>query len=279
MKNEKKHSLFHDYWFAFNKSYTWNLLKNHWFRFGFFWGIPVPVSVLAIGLWAKGQAITMSNTLEFLNAHPLLWVFPLHPFIFGFMFGAMGTIRCEKNALIKKLLNDLSNEARKDSLTGLANRRQLSEVYQQEIQRCQRNNLPLSLVLFDIDYFKKVNDTYGHHAGDIVLKNVAHILNGNSREYDTVARWGGEEFLALLPDSDAKNAEDFAERVRKQLEDKCHNAEGHKNIRCTLSAGITQCQPSEHLESALQRTDNALYQAKESGRNCSRKCLMSSPGQ
>ncbi len=150
-----------------------------------------------------------------------------------------------------------------DPLTGVANRRYFNEVASLNIARNARNGLPLSLLILDLDHFKKVNDIHGHATGDRVLVDIANMLQSLCRETDVIARWGGEEFTLLLPDTDQKGATTFAQRLADSLS--TYRFIDDKTI--TISQGIATYQPGDTIESLLKRADKALYQAKEKGRN------------
>lgn len=160
-----------------------------------------------------------------------------------------------------------------DPLTKTSNRRYLMHVFAQEIDRALRMGHPLSCIMLDIDYFKKINDTYGHQAGDEVLRELGQILIEGTRQYDTVAsdtvgvvaRYGGEEFTILLPHADIEAAYVVAERIRKKVES--HRMSN--SLSCTLSLGVSALNPSvsETPDELIKKADTALYQAKEHGRN------------
>lgn len=164
------------------------------------------------------------------------------------------------------LTHQLAFCARSDPLTGLANRRSLCERFEQERQRSLRNNTPLSLILCDIDHFKAINDTHGHECGDYVLRKLADMLRTNMRAQDTVCRWGGEEFLLLLPDTDEKGATRLAEKLRTLTESYPFSYHGIP-IRVTLCFGVHQCSREGHTDYHIRKADRKLYMAKEQGRN------------
>jgi diguanylate cyclase (GGDEF)-like protein len=163
-------------------------------------------------------------------------------------------------------LNELSFE---DSLTGLFNRRYLFDIVDKEMScedRCERH---FSILLFDIDFFKKINDRHGHHAGDFVLQRVAEVLKRTKRKTDIGFRYGGDEFVVLLPETDLKKSLIFGERLRGAIEKSDPIVMGHK-IRITISAGVSTCIPGRRgssLECLMDVADQALYNAKKSGRN------------
>jgi len=154
-----------------------------------------------------------------------------------------------------------------DGLTGLFNHRYFQEQLDSEIRRTARNNAPLSVILTDIDFFKKVNDTYGHPAGDAVLRSVADIIRSRIRETDIAARYGGEEFAVILTNTDSIGAKRFAEELRLAIQKEPFNVDGQE-IMVTLSLGIASI-PAEasSKEELIDRADQSLYFAKEHGRN------------
>ncbi len=171
----------------------------------------------------------------------------------------------KKNREIEKANRKITELSRTDPLTGLANRRYFQERYEQAFAFSQRHGSPLSLVMMDIDYFKHVNDTHGHDAGDEVLKAFGAILKENCRTEDFPARFGGEEFIVFLPRTAQNEALIFGNRVRKAFSsaDILENAE-----KITISAGIAELKPGEETpEGLIRRADQALYEAKEKGRN------------
>ena len=158
-------------------------------------------------------------------------------------------------------------EAKTDILTGLYNRRAYYEICHKEFQRLLRHHRSLSIIMFDIDHFKGINDTYGHDAGDNVLKSVATIVKNVIREYDYAFRMGGDEFLVLLPETNEKQALFLAERIRKRVGNRKFIEKGEKFF-ITASFGISQYNNIERsIEPIVKRADKALYHVKESGRN------------
>jgi diguanylate cyclase (GGDEF)-like protein len=176
---------------------------------------------------------------------------------------------------IKALQEELTraNEAllrasQTDGLTGLDNRRHVEERLTEMFGHAARLNEPLACVMCDVDHFKSVNDTYGHQAGDAVLQQVADILRTSAREIDRVGRYGGEEFIVLLPAANIADATAFAERVRREVEAREFTyADG--TVRRTLSAGVAAWPHPEirHQEALVKAADDALYLAKANGRN------------
>jgi diguanylate cyclase (GGDEF)-like protein/PAS domain S-box-containing protein len=163
----------------------------------------------------------------------------------------------------KHIEEEISLMATTDALTGIANRRELNRQLEKEIERSKRYGVPLSLIMYDIDYFKRVNDTFGHDAGDRVLQTLTALVKSNIRTVDIVARWGGEEFMILMPQSDAEAAGDAAEKLRQKIVE--HPFEQVGNL--TVSFGVTAFTSDDDLNVFLKRVDDALYHAKENGRN------------
>jgi diguanylate cyclase (GGDEF)-like protein len=153
-----------------------------------------------------------------------------------------------------------------DSLTGLYNRRKFLELYNSSVLTMEQRGNDMSLLILDIDYFKKVNDTFGHGVGDGVLIQISHALLKNLRNIDIVCRWGGEEFVVLLPAVDLNNAMFLAEKLRCSIEAMNIDTVG----KVTASFGVTQVNIGDDLEDVVARADAALYEAKASGRNCVR---------
>jgi len=163
----------------------------------------------------------------------------------------------------------LRDQATKDSLTGTWNRRTVLELLDQELARSYREARPVGVVVGDLDHFKSVNDTYGHIAGDKVLREVGRRLIDSCRSYDVVGRYGGEEFLLILPGCDDGSAECQAQRMRVELESHPIEVEG-RALEVTSSFGVTStpCDRAVPAEGVIRTADTALYEAKEAGRNC-----------
>ena len=166
----------------------------------------------------------------------------------------------------EKLVENYQALASHDGLTGLYNRRSFIEIAEQEVQRTERYHRSISLVLIDIDNFKTINDTCGHQAGDAVIQDIADVMRHNFREIDLCGRYGGEEFIALLPETPMAEAEIIAERVRSAIDQSVVKTEGGE-ITCSASFGIAQAQAGMQLEQLIGQADKALYQAKEGGKN------------
>lgn len=159
----------------------------------------------------------------------------------------------------RQLLNE-------DALTGALNRRGLDQTLTREIARCQRNDAKLTLVMVDLDYFKNVNDTYGHEAGDQMLIHFASLIRSVLRKSDALVRYGGEEFTLVLPDTDSRGALLVLGRLQQLMKKSPLLYEG-KQVNTTFSAGVAALGPEENGHALLRRADEALYQAKNSGRD------------
>lgn len=169
--------------------------------------------------------------------------------------------------------SEILKHATLDALTGFYNRSQLEERIRQEVANAKRQHAPLCGIMTDIDYFKKVNDTYGHAAGDLVLKTIAKVIRSQLREYDIAGRYGGEEFSLLLPFTNINEAQMVAERLRKTIENtvidisKVNNENDVREIKITLSLGVYQIKEADGDSDLLKKADKALYKAKNTGRN------------
>jgi len=167
---------------------------------------------------------------------------------------------------VSRLYETVERQATQDEMTGLANRRAIVERLQRELGRARREKAACSIAIFDVDYFKQVNDTWGHPAGDQVLKWVSKVIENSIRPYDTLGRYGGEEFLLLIPTAAADGAFTVAERARLAIERAACVVDG-KELRITVSAGVATSSPDMDADTLLRLADEALYRAKETGRN------------
>jgi len=170
---------------------------------------------------------------------------------------------CKDVTIQVKLVHKLENLAITDSLTQVYNRYKINSEIELYMARTKRGSTPFSILMFDIDDFKKVNDTYGHYAGDIVLKDLTKLIEKNIREVDTFGRWGGEEFILLLDNTRQDEAVRVAEKIRHIIETTL--IAGHYNT--TVSIGASEYKTSEQKSSFLKRVDRALYKAKKDGKN------------
>lgn len=174
-----------------------------------------------------------------------------------------------KNRELEEANSQLKQLSITDGLTGLYNHRHVHQLLHDEHERSKRTGEPLAVTMLDLDRFKQLNDTHGHPAGDVVLAETARILQESAREIDMIGRYGGEEFIAILPGADEGAAALFAERVRSTVEGFVYR-EGPEEIRMTVSAGAASARGADIGEGdeLIRLADQALYRAKESGRNC-----------
>jgi diguanylate cyclase (GGDEF)-like protein len=179
-----------------------------------------------------------------------------------------GTRLVDLQSQLLKAREDLRDQATRDSLTRLWNRSSILTELSRELARAQRDNRPLGVVIVDLDHFKHVNDTYGHLAGDAVLREAARRMQNSIRQYDSIGRYGGEEFLILFPGCSEVDSFAQADRLRKQLA-QSEMSLLESSLRVTASFGVTTAMPGESWtpESLIRRADEALYVAKKSGRN------------
>ena len=183
---------------------------------------------------------------------------------FGILFRWISPIASLAMAalLIQRMGVLQQKRATTDALTGLLNRHALYRILEQEMERSVRYGNPFSIIIFDVDHFKKVNDTHGHLVGDVVLKGLAELVGNTIRQVDYLGRWGGEEFLLILPDTDREHAALLAERICSIVKE--HRFGLLENI--TASFGVTCYQPGQNLEDLIHFADSAMYQAKQNGR-------------
>ncbi len=164
-------------------------------------------------------------------------------------------------------LRSYGTEVRTDSLTGLANRRAFDDEVQRRFAEWQRRRTPFTLLILDVDHFKQINDSNGHPAGDAVLRHIGTVIATNSRQMDFRCRYGGDEFVVILPDTTAQEARVAAERIRKALESAVIPFE-NESLSATCSIGVARIGAGDDVMKLIRRADEALYKAKEAGRNC-----------
>ncbi|OAI27512.1 GGDEF domain-containing protein [Methylomonas koyamae] len=168
---------------------------------------------------------------------------------------------------LRSRLDAAQQRATRDPLTGLPNRLALEDRLADEIARCKRYQSALTMIVWDVDLFKAINDNYGHKSGDKALVIIGKLLSEHCRQTDFVSRFGGEEFVMLLPDTDAVAGLQVAEKLRGTVQNCSFNANGNK-VNITLSCGLSQYRDGDTTESLFERADAGLYKAKQSGRNC-----------
>lgn len=218
-----------------------------------------PFTLLSLLIAGTAYCIGAKNTLEGLDAVDLARVL-LPALVLSFIcdLSAHGQIRTEEEMLERALT---------DPLSGLGNRAKLTSDFQREKLRSQRTGMPLSLILIDLDRFKRINDTYGHEAGDATLTTFSRLVRGRIRQTDMAYRFGGEEFAVLLPATTALDAVTVAEDLRRRLEESTFNYRG-AIIRTTLSAGVVELgRDGDDWLQLYRAADARLYACKERGRN------------
>ena len=173
----------------------------------------------------------------------------------------------ERTQALELANSELQALAEIDQLTGALNRHGMQTYLQTAYERLRRSNAPSSIVLFDFDNFKNINDSYGHDNGDKILKSAVKIVNKLIREQDKIARWGGEEFLVLLPDTEIDGALAMADKLRLAIAEQLSDSLAPE-VPVTITAGVVQFNHNEIFEILFKRADNAMYKGKRMGRNC-----------
>ena len=197
--------------------------------------------------------------------------FPI--FMFSLYIGWNSTYK-NRQTFLNRLLDEnsrryLNQMAHTDALTGLNNRRYFDQLATQHMELAQEKQYLLYLLLFDVDHFKKINDGYGHDVGDQILKGIAEICSQNTRQQDVLARFGGEEFIMLLPNTSEQDAYMIAQRIRRKIAEHDFQTPNQQHIKTSISIGVAEFLPNRHdLRSLIKCADMALYTAKHQGRNC-----------
>jgi diguanylate cyclase (GGDEF)-like protein/PAS domain S-box-containing protein len=173
----------------------------------------------------------------------------------------------KKNLELEKAKRELYHLSRTDPLTKLPNRRDILEKIQYEVFRFERSKEPFTLIIGDIDDFKKVNDIYGHNAGDYVLETIAEIMQKSLRKQDSLSRWGGEEFLFMLPGTDLSGGKKVAENILQNINDFAYTFEDI-NLDVTMTLGVSLFDEIMSIDECIKKADDALYKGKKSGKNC-----------
>ncbi len=216
------------------------------------WGASLTLAVIIIhlGLTALLGQLMVAETVD------KLWAF--------LMFGGI-TLWVQAGQLL--MLLKLYRESTQDPLTGMVNRRILMKRLASEIAQVSEGKPAFCILMFDLDRFKRINDNHGHLTGDKVLKTAAALIQGGLREQDIVARFGGEEFIAVLPGATIETAIAIAERIRQRCYEAPMTAPDGQRLQLSTSVGVTQYEAGEAVELTLTRVDDSLYKAKEQGRN------------
>ncbi|USD63991.1 GGDEF domain-containing protein [Vibrio sp. SCSIO 43136] len=224
--------------------------------FGFIFTMMCSFTLMAL----DGRSATDYHSMEeYFNFH-LIYEFIFAPaLVSGISVFLLTSYMLDSNALLQRL-------ATKDALTDMLNRRALFEHISDQLNYLARKDKPAAIILADIDHFKSINDTHGHDAGDIALKQFADIIRDRVRDYDIAARYGGEEFLIFLPNAHQDIAASVAERIRLECETTTIDYQG-KSIQFTVSFGVSAYNFERDISDNIIRADEALYKAKDSGRN------------
>jgi diguanylate cyclase (GGDEF)-like protein len=172
-----------------------------------------------------------------------------------------------KNEELQQLLQKVEQIAITDFLTGITNRRFAIDRMNEELSRINRGEDAFSLLMIDIDNFKDINDSHGHECGDYILKDVVNLIKSVLRNYDMMARWGGEEFLVMLPSTEINDAKIVAEKIISNVRTQIFTYKGN-SFHVTITAGVAQHQAGDDLDSIIKRADEAMYHGKKSGKNC-----------
>lgn len=219
------------------------------------------------------HALNIALVIFIVSVVSALYVFPMHKNEFimhifwmlaSLSFGFVGAYLLEERQ--KSLFlsqKELKKSAITDKLTGLYNRKKFDEIIADELEKSKRYNHTFGLIMIDIDFFKNINDTYGHNAGDKVLIEIAEILNENTRSSDVSVRWGGEEFMIICLEANDKTVFTIAENIRQKVEE----THFYKIDNVTISVGATISREDDDIDSIIKRADEALYKIKNGGKN------------
>ena len=226
-------------------------------------------AILVIGINIGAAAIFPGRAPQIeISESALFW---LQKFNIAVYLGISGFLALIYSLAMSEAERKLHTLAITDVLTGLPNRRHLMSVAAKELYRAQRKARPLSIVLLDIDYFKMINDHFGHAGGDHVLTEISDVLRKTVRAEDHVARWGGEEFIVLMPGVALEAAQAAAERIRQAFMNTMIEIETPgfvtSSLRISATLGVSQCHPTESIEQCIARADAAMYRGKLNGRN------------
>lgn len=229
-----------------------------------FWFLFLYLAMMT-ALWLNKPEV-MDLGLEFIQIMAFILAIVSSSIIGGFIYSLRIKLR-ERNRELKEAVAKIEELANLDSLTGIFNRRRIFEMLSQEVNRFSRAQGPFSVCMLDIDHFKDVNDLYGHQAGDDILRDIACKVSGNLRSIDGFGRYGGEEFLVVLPQTTLEGAIIKAQRICLQVKSLRFPAIS-EDLVVTVSIGVAEYYKSEDIDETLARADRCLYEAKHQGRNC-----------
>jgi diguanylate cyclase (GGDEF)-like protein len=183
--------------------------------------------------------------------------------VIGYLFGLADSLEEKERLLSSQRMMMMANT---DPLTGLINRRIMMTKIQQEKERMDKGGKPFSLIMIDVDNFKQINDEYGHDGGDFVLINLTHMINMCLRKTDLVARWGGDEFLVLLPETTLQNGQLVAEKIKNRI---AHTPFIYRetDIPVTVTLGVSECDMFSGITNSIRKADQALLQGKQAGKD------------
>ena len=209
-----------------------------------------------------------------LEPFPLKWQYGVVPFLLVAIFAYFpaklayllqenGKRKIQNNIEITRNYEKKGSKLKIDHLTNAISKDSFNEIIGFKIIESKHTNSPLSMILFDIDHFKKINDTYGHLVGDTVLRELSEVVRANIRESEYFVRWGGEEFIILLPGTSLEGAKMVAEKLRRAIETHHFSTVG----KVTSSFGVSALRTNDTIKTFIERCDEALYEAKEAGRN------------
>ena len=244
------------------------------------WFVLAALALITVALLVRAVAnatgiLTLQSVVE---NHPLQSMVFISVMVFNVLANFGMVVMVKESA-------DARNEtlALTDELTGLHNRRHIQHTLHQQLAQAQRSGQPLGLLLLDVDWFKRINDEHGHLSGDRVLRELAAHLRAQLRTQDIIGRWGGEEFMALLPGTSQTQAQQLAERLRQSIERVRFHAHDGQSLQVSVSMGVHSSQHGAHAsaEQLVREADGALYRAKELGRNrveCAQAAMPPSPG-
>ena len=249
---------------------SFDLFGNFFALLGLFVGLAFSMVVLALIAWVKAEPSTFGDLVS-MALHPVFFlVVAAVTLAMTSWFGSLGITFGRQFLKRDQKIRELEATAETDPLSGLCNRRSFIGALERELDRVRRVGRAggtAGLVFLDIDLFKQVNDTYGHAAGDEVICQLSRFMEQECRPYDTVGRWGGEEFVILTPQTTLDQTLRFAERIRAGIEASELKFD-RQLLHYTISAGVASYDvDTESLDDFIQRADDALYKAKESGRN------------